>query len=85
MLGRVEPPAVFDRVVSVEMFEQMKNYAELLQRISTWLKLGGKLFVHIFTHRGTAYHYEAANEREWLARYFFAGGQMPSHDHPAAF
>ena len=75
-----EGDAVFDRVVSVEMFEHMKNYAELLQRIATWLKPGGKLFVHIFTHRDTAYHYEAANEREWLARYFFAGGQMPSHD-----
>ena len=75
-----EGEGVFDRVVSVEMFEHMKNYAELLQRIASWLKPGGKLFVHIFTHRDTAYHYEAANEREWLARYFFAGGQMPSHD-----
>ena len=70
----------FDRVVSVEMFEHMKNYGELLQRIASWLKPQGKLFVHIFTHRDIAYHYEAANPDEWLARYFFAGGQMPSHD-----
>lgn len=71
---------VFDRVVSVEMFEHMKNYEELLRRISGWLKEEGRLFVHIFTHRDTPYHFEAGDEREWLARYFFAGGQMPSHD-----
>jgi cyclopropane-fatty-acyl-phospholipid synthase len=75
-----EGAGVFDRVVSVEMFEHMKNYGELLRRIASWLKPGGKLFVHIFTHRDIAYHYEAANPDEWLARYFFAGGQMPSHD-----
>jgi cyclopropane-fatty-acyl-phospholipid synthase len=75
-----EGAEVFDRAVSVEMFEHMKNYGELLRRIDTWLKPGGKLFVHIFTHRDIAYHYEAANPEEWLARHFFAGGQMPSHD-----
>lgn len=71
---------VFDRVVSVEMFEHMKNYEELMRRISTWLKPAGKLFVHIFTHHDTAYHYEAKNEDDWMARYFFTGGQMPSDD-----
>lgn len=71
---------IFDRVVSVEMFEHMKNYQELLRHIASWLKPDGKLFVHIFTHRDIAYHFEAKNENEWLARYFFAGGQMPSHD-----
>lgn len=75
-----EGAGVFDRVVSVEMFEHMKNYRELLRRIASWLKPQGKLFVHIFTHRDIAYHYEAAHPEEWLARYFFAGGQMPSHD-----
>lgn len=70
----------FDRVVSVEMFEHMKNYQLLLERISTWLKPGGKLFVHIFTHREYAYHYEAKSEDDWMARYFFTGGQMPSDD-----
>jgi cyclopropane-fatty-acyl-phospholipid synthase len=75
-----EGAGVFDRVVSVEMFEHMKNYRELLRRIASWLKPGGKLFVHIFTHRDIAYHFEAGNENEWLAKYFFAGGQMPSHD-----
>ncbi len=62
------------------MFEHMKNYRELLRRVASWLKPGGKLFVHIFTHRDVAYHFEAKNENEWMARYFFAGGQMPSHD-----
>jgi cyclopropane-fatty-acyl-phospholipid synthase len=75
-----EGEAVFDRVVSVEMFEHMKNYQMLLERISTWLKPGGALFVHIFTHREYAYHYEAQNEDDWMARYFFTGGQMPSDD-----
>ena len=75
-----EGAEAFHRVVSVEMFEHMKNYGELLRRIATWMKPEGKLFVHIFTHRDIAYHYDAANSDEWLARYFFAGGQMPSHD-----
>jgi cyclopropane-fatty-acyl-phospholipid synthase len=70
----------FDRVVSVEMFEHMKNYQELLRRVSTWLKPQGKLFVHIFTHRDIAYHYEVRHEGDWMAKYFFTGGQMPSHD-----
>jgi cyclopropane-fatty-acyl-phospholipid synthase len=70
----------FDRVVSVEMFEHMKNYQELLARIARWLKPGGALFVHIFTHREYAYHYEAEGEDDWMARYFFTGGQMPSDD-----
>jgi cyclopropane-fatty-acyl-phospholipid synthase len=70
----------FDRVVSVEMFEHMKNYALLLAKIARWLAPGGKLFVHIFTHREFAYHYEDKGPSDWMTRYFFAGGQMPSHD-----
>jgi len=75
-----EGEGLFDRVVSVEMFEHMKNYQELLHRISIWLKPGGKLFVHIFTHRDCAYHYEVRNDDDWMAKYFFTGGQMPSDD-----
>lgn len=71
---------VFDRCVSVEMFEHMKNYQELLRRVSTWLKPGGKLFVHIFTHRDYAYHFEVSSDNDWMAKYFFTGGQMPSDD-----
>ena len=70
----------FDRVVSVEMFEHMKNYQLLLARIARWLTPGGKLFVHIFTHREVAYHYEDKGPGDWMTRYFFSGGQMPSHD-----
>ncbi len=75
-----EGESTFDRVVSVEMFEHMKNYQLLLKRISNWLKPDGKLFVHIFTHKDTSYHYEIENEDDWMSRYFFTGGQMPSDD-----
>ncbi|MSU70603.1 MAG: class I SAM-dependent methyltransferase [Opitutaceae bacterium] len=70
----------FDRVVSIEMFEHMKNYQRLLANIARWLKPGGLLFVHLFTHRSLAYHFVARDETDWMARYFFTGGQMPSHD-----
>jgi cyclopropane-fatty-acyl-phospholipid synthase len=75
-----ETEATFDRVVSVEMFEHMKNYQLLLRKIAGWLVPGGRLFVHIFTHRELAYHYEDKGPDDWMTRYFFAGGQMPSDD-----
>ena len=68
----------FDRVVSVEMFEHMRNYPELLRRISTWLKPGGLLFVHIFCHRELAYPFVDQDANDWMARHFFTGGIMPS-------
>ena len=71
---------VFDRAVSVEMFEHMRNYETLLGRIATWLKPGGTLFVHIFTHREYAYPFEVRDASDWMAKYFFTGGIMPS-DH----
>jgi len=77
---RGEGEGVFDRVVSVEMFEHMKNYQELMSRVASWLKPGGALFVHIFTHREVAYHYEIESDDDWMAKYFFTGGQMPSDD-----
>jgi len=73
-------PGQFDRAVSIEMFEHMKNYQALLEKIARWLKPDGRLFVHIFTHRLFAYPFVARDESDWMARYFFTGGQMPSHD-----
>ena len=70
----------FDRLVSVEMFEHMRNYGELLKRIHGWLKKDGKLFVHIFSHKDLAYPFEDKGDADWMAREFFSGGQMPSHN-----
>lgn len=70
----------FDRVVSVEMFEHMRNYHVLLGRIAGWLRPSGSLFVHIFTHREFAYPFDVRDASDWMAKYFFTGGIMPS-DH----
>ena len=70
----------FDRVVSVEMFEHMKNYQLLMAKVARWLRPGGKLFVHIFTHCEFAYHFEGSDPSDWITRYFFEGGTMPSDD-----
>ncbi|GMI18743.1 hypothetical protein TrLO_g14366 [Triparma laevis f. longispina] len=68
--------AQFDRVVTVEMLEHLKNYEKLLSRVASWLKPTGKLFVHMFTHATQPYHFDDG----WMARTFFTGGQMPSSD-----
>jgi cyclopropane-fatty-acyl-phospholipid synthase len=70
----------FDRVVSVEMFEHMRNYRELLRRIRSWMRPEARLFVHIFCHRTYAYPYETEGADNWMGRHFFAGGIMPSFD-----
>jgi len=74
------PERGYHRVVSVEMFEHMRNYEVLMGRIASWLAPGGKLFVHIFTHREHAYPFEVRDDTDWMARNFFTGGVMPS-DH----
>ncbi len=70
----------FDRVVSVELFEHVRNHRLLTERIATWLRPGGSLFVHVFSHRSDAYPFEAGGDADWMARHFFTGGLMPSHD-----
>ena len=70
----------FDRVVSVEMFEHMRNHEALLRRISAWLLPGGALFVHIFCHRHVAYPFDIDGDHDWMVRDFFTGGMMPSFD-----
>jgi len=78
-INRLElPEATFDRCVSVEMFEHVRNYEALLARIAGWLKPDAKLFVHIFCHRQVQYSFEVEGEGNWMGRYFFTGGQMPS-------
>ena len=70
----------FDRIVSIEMFEHMRNYKNLLQRLSNLMTDDGLLFVHIFCHRQSAYFYEIKNQWDWMTKYFFTGGIMPSKD-----
>lgn len=80
-MNSFEPPERgYDRVVSVEMFEHMRNHRELMRRIATWLGEDGHLFVHIFTHRDFTYLFEAKDDSDWMAREFFTGGIMPA-DH----
>ncbi|HEX5755466.1 MAG TPA: cyclopropane-fatty-acyl-phospholipid synthase family protein [Arenimonas sp.] len=74
------PAAHYDRCVSIEMFEHMRNYRVLLDRIGQWLRPQGKLFVHIFCHRNLMYPFETEGEDNWMGRYFFTGGLMPAAD-----
>ncbi len=73
-------PNGFDRIVSVEMFEHMRNFEQLLQRIASWLRPDGRLFVHHFCHRQFLYPFETSGDANWMGRYFFTGGIMPSEN-----
>lgn len=75
-IGAFGTDARFDRVVSIEMFEHLRNYQELFRRVAGWLDQDGRLFTHVFSHRSLVYRYRSG----WMARNFFSGGTMPSHD-----
>jgi cyclopropane-fatty-acyl-phospholipid synthase len=78
--NRFDPGARFDRVVSVEMFEHLRNWPEALRRVARWLEPDGRLFLHVFAHQRYAYRFEDEGDGDWMARHFFSGGIMPVRD-----
>ncbi|WP_445678700.1 SAM-dependent methyltransferase [Radicibacter daui] len=78
-MNSFDTPGGFDRVVSVEMFEHMANWQELLGRVHRWLRPEGRLFLHVFSHRSAPYRFDHRDRADWIAQHFFTGGIMPSH------
>jgi len=75
----------YDRIVSVEMFEHMRNWPALFRRLSGWLAPGGRFFMHVFVHRSVPYAFVELDDTDWMSKYFFSGGMMPSDDMAAQF
>lgn len=84
-MNKFNPKNRYDRVVSVEMIEHMRNHRQLFKKIHSWLKPGGLFFMHIFTHKSQPYLFEVQDEDDWMSKYFFSGGMMPSEDLPLFF
>lgn len=78
-MNQFEAPGAFDRIVSVEMFEHMANWRDLLGRAVSWLAPNGRLFIHVFAHRTSPYRFNVDDPTDWIAQHFFTGGLMPSH------
>ena len=79
-INKFDPQEKFDRIVSVEMFEHLRNHQQLFKKIANWLTDEGTIFIHIFTHHTHAFLYQADDPNEWMSRYFFTGGIMPATD-----
>lgn len=79
-MNAFHPEGEFDRIVSVEMFEHMSNWRPLLERARASLTANGRMFIHVFSHRATPYRFDHTDPADWIARHFFTGGIMPSHD-----
>ena len=79
-INAFETDSTYDRIVSVEMFEHVRNHRELFRRVNSWLKNGGKLFTHVFCHRSTSYPFDVEGEDDWMSQHFFSGGTMPADE-----
>jgi len=84
-MNKFNPKARYDRVVSVEMIEHMRNHEKLFKKIASWLKPDGLFFMHIFVHKSQPYLFEVQESDDWMSQYFFSGGMMPSEDLPLFF
>jgi cyclopropane-fatty-acyl-phospholipid synthase len=78
-MNEFDPGRRFDRIVSVEMFEHMRDWPRLLERVSRWLRDNGRIFVHVFCHASHAYTFEGEGDDNWMGRHFFSGGIMPGY------